>query len=69
MKSRNGIVMQIVFSIAVVILSFLFFIAIDNVSIESEFPGTYAALRLVAKAILAGADLICITLINLPKRN
>ncbi|MBP3484646.1 MAG: hypothetical protein J6K00_06115 [Oscillospiraceae bacterium] len=69
MNKSKRIALQVGCSIAIVIISFLMFIAIDNVSIESELPGIYAALRLVAKSILAAADLICITLINLPKGN
>lgn len=69
MKSSNRIIIQIVYSIAVVILSLLMFIAIDNVEISGSMPDVCAAIRLVAKAILAAADLICITLINLPKGN
>lgn len=68
MESRNRIIMQIVYSIAVVILSWLMFLAIDNVNI-SDVPYTDVAIRLISKSILAGADLICITLINLPRKH
>lgn len=62
-KNTKSIIYRLCLCAAVIVLSFVFYTVIDSSSIVGSDPVIEAALKLIAKSVLAAADLISITII------
>lgn len=62
-KNTKNIIYRLCLCAAVIVLSFVFYTVIDSSSIVGSDPVIEAALKLIAKSVLAAADLISITII------
>lgn len=62
-KNTKNIIYRLCLCAAVVVLSFVFYTVIDSADVVGSDPVIEAALKLIAKSVLAAADLISITII------
>lgn len=62
-KNTKNIIYRLCLCAVVIVLSFVFYTVIDSASIVGSDPVIEAALKLIAKSVLAAADLISITII------